>query len=108
MDKKLALDGLAALSQETRLDVFRALVQAGPEGLAAGEIAEDLGVVQNTLSSHLKKLEHAGLVSSQRHGRQIIYGADFGAVRGLILFLLQDCCLNSREVCEPIAASLEC
>ena len=108
MDKKLALDGFAALSQETRLDVFRALVKAGPQGLSAGEIAEDLSVVQNTLSSHLKKLEHAGLVSSQRQGRQIIYGADFGAVRALILFLMQDCCLNSREVCEPIAASLEC
>ena len=108
MDKKLALDGLAALSQETRLDVFRALVQAGPEGLSAGEIAERLGVVQNTLSSHLKKLEHAGLVSSQRHGRQIIYRADFAAVRALILFLMQDCCMNSREVCEPIAASLAC
>ena len=108
MDKRVALDGFAALSQETRLDVFRALVQAGPQGLSAGEIAESLGVVQNTLSSHLKKLEHAGLVSSQRRGRQIIYGADFGVVRGLILFLMQDCCLNSREVCEPIAASLEC
>ncbi len=108
MDKRLALDGFAALSQETRLDVFRSLVQAGPDGLSAGEIAESLGVVQNTLSSHLKKLEHAGLVSSQRRGRQIIYGADFGTVRGLILFLLQDCCLNSREVREPIAASLKC
>ncbi len=108
MDKKIALDGLAALSQETRLDVFRTLVQAGPDGLSAGDIAERLGVVQNTLSSHLKKLEHAGLVSSRRMGRQIIYGADFGTVRGLILFLLEDCCLNSREVCEPIAASLTC
>ena len=108
MDKRLALDGLAALSQETRLDVFRTLVQAGHDGLSAGDIAESLGVVQNTLSSHLKKLEHAGLVSSQRRGRQIIYGADFGAVRGLILFLMQDCCLSSREVCEPIAASLKC
>ncbi len=108
MDKKRALSGLAALSQETRLDVFRALVQAGPAGLSAGDIAENLGVVQNTLSSHLKKLEHAGLVSSQRHGRQIIYGADFAAARGLILFLMQDCCMNSREVCEPIAASLAC
>ena len=73
MDKKLAIDGFAALSQETRLDVFRSLVKAGPEGLSAGEIAERLGVVQNTLSSHLRKLEHAGLVSSQRRGRQIIY-----------------------------------
>ena len=108
MDKKLALDGLAALSQETRLDVFRSLVKAGPEGLSAGDIAESLGVVQNTLSSHLKKLEHAGLVSSSRSGRQIIYRADFAVVRGLILFLMQDCCLNSREVCDPIAASLAC
>ena len=108
MDKKLALDGLAALSQETRLDVFRALVQAGPDGLSAGDIAESLGVVQNTLSSHLKKLEHAGLVSSQRRGRQIIYAADFGAVRSLILFLMEDCCMNKAEVREPIAASLRC
>ncbi len=108
MDKKLALDGLAALSQETRLDVFRALVQAGPDGLSAGDIAESLSVVQNTLSSHLKKLEHAGLVSSQRRGRQIIYGADFGAVRSLILFLMEDCCMNKAEVREPIVASLRC
>lgn len=108
MEKKLALLGLAALSQETRLDVFRALVKAGPEGLSAGDIADRLGVVQNTLSSHLKKLEHAGLISNRRSGRQIIYGADFGAVRSLILFLMQDCCQNSREVCEPIAASLAC
>ncbi len=108
MDKKLALDGLAALSQETRLDVFRALVQAGPDGLSAGDIAESLSVVQNTLSSHLKKLEHAGLVSSRRRGRQIIYGADFGAVRSLILFLMEDCCMNKAEVREPIVASLRC
>ena len=102
------MDGFAALSQETRMDVFRALVQAGPQGLSAGEIAETLGVVQNTLSSHLKKLEHAGLISSQRMGRQIIYGVDFGTVRALIVFLMEDCCLNKREVREPIAASLKC
>lgn len=108
MDKKIALAGFAALSQETRLDVFRSLVKAGPDGLSAGEIAESLGIVQNTLSSHLKKLEHAGIVSSHRMGRQIIYGADFGTVRGLILFLMEDCCLNSCEVREPIAASLAC
>lgn len=106
MDVELALATLAALAQETRLWVFRLLVQAGPQGLAAGEIAEALGSRQNTMSSHLKILEQAELVTSRRRGRSIIYAASYDTVRRLVLFLMQDCCGGVREVCEPVAASL--
>ena len=108
MDTLTAVDALEALAHETRLSVFRLLVQAGPAGLAAGDIAESLGARQNTMSSHLAKLHRAGIVTSQRDGRNIIYRADFEAVSGLILYLMEDCCGRSAELCEPIAASMNC
>ena len=108
MDSRVAIGVFEALSNETRLGVFRLLVKAGPEGLPAGEIAGQLGVVQNTMSSHLQKLSRAGIVTSRRQSRQIIYRADFATVRRLILFLMEDCCGGSAELCEPIAASLSC
>lgn len=106
MDTKPALDALDALSHETRLAVFRALVVAGADGLSAGEIAGRLGVLQNTLSTHLKKLEHAALVDSERCGRQVIYRPRFDSVRDLVLFLMEDCCRGMPSVCVPVAAAL--
>lgn len=108
MDIISAVDALEALAHETRLSVFRLLVQAGPEGLSAGEIADRLDARQNTMSSHLAKLNRAGIVSSQRDGRHIIYRADFDAVSGLILYLMEDCCSGNAQLCDPIAASIKC
>lgn len=97
-----------ALANDTRLGVFRLLVQAGAEGLPAGGIAERLGVRQNTMSSHLHKLLRAGIVASRRQGRHIIYNADFDEIGRLILYLLEDCCGNSKQVRDPIVASVSC
>lgn len=108
MDSYTAIETFEALSNETRLAAFRLLVQAGPEGLPAGEIAERLGVVQNTMSSHLYKLARAGIVVSRRQSRHIIYTVDFATVRELILFLMEDCCGGVAAVCVPIAESLAC
>ena len=105
MDTKRALDGFDALSQETRLSALRLLVRAGPAGLPAGEIAEALDCRQNTMSAHLKVLHGASLVESRREGRSIFYSANYATLRELILFLMEDCCAGSAEVCRPIAAT---
>jgi DNA-binding transcriptional ArsR family regulator len=106
MDVNTALETLAALSHETRLWVFRLLVQAGPEGLPAGEIADSLSSRQNTVSSHLRLLHAAGLIDSERHGRQVVYRANYDTVRDLVMFLVEDCCAGSSQVCNPLAESL--
>ncbi len=106
MDVELALDILSALSHETRLWAFRLLVQAGPAGLPAGEIAEGLGSRQNTMSSHLKILAAAALIESRRDGRSVVYQANYDTVRELVLFLLEDCCAGNIAVCRPVAESL--
>ena len=108
MDKLKALEALAALSQETRLDVFRLLVQTGPEGMAAGEIGERLGVRQNTMSANLAVLAHAGMVKSQREGRSIRYFADMDGLKGLLGFLMENCCGGAPELCQPVIAKLTC
>lgn len=108
MDPTTAAKTLESLAHTTRLGVFRLLVQAGPEGLSAGEIAERFDARQNTMSSHLAKLQRAGIISSQRDGRHIIYRADFDALGGLIVYLMQDCCAGSPELCGPVAASIKC
>ncbi len=92
MEKQIAISALAALAQETRLDVFRVLVQAGPEGLPAGAIGDVLGVPSATLSFHLKELKSAGLVRCERQGRSRIYSADLSAVNELVAFLTANCC----------------
>lgn len=102
MESTQALRAFAALSQDTRLEVFRLLVKAGPDGLPAGEISERLGVRQNTMSSHLSILSNSGLVKSQRFSRIIRYSVDFDAMRGLLAFLLEDCCGGRRELCQPL------
>lgn len=108
MDKKTALDALAALAHETRLDAFRLLVKAGPEGLAAGIVSEELGVRQNTMSSHLAILNRAGLVTSSRDGRVIRYRAHYGQMRELLLYLLEDCCSGNAEICSPLLEAARC
>jgi DNA-binding transcriptional ArsR family regulator len=92
MDIQQAIILFDALSQETRLKAFRLLVQAGPEGLAAGVLSEELGTPHNTLSFHLNHLANAGIVSSRKQGRSVIYSADFERVRELIGFMVKDCC----------------
>jgi DNA-binding transcriptional ArsR family regulator len=108
MDIMLAVDALEALAHETRLGVFRLLVNAGPDGLSAGDIAESMGALQNTMSSHLHKLSRAGIINHRREGRHIIYSANFTALSGLIVYLMEDCCGGTAELCEPIAASMKC
>lgn len=92
MKKTDALAALAALAQETRLDIFRLLVQAGPEGVAAGRIAERLDLAGATLSFHLNQLRHAGLVSCRRESRSLIYAAEYPAMNALMAFLTENCC----------------
>lgn len=92
MEKQDVLTALAALAQETRLDVFRRLVRAGTEGMAAGALAADLEVSNATLSFHLKELRNARLVTSERDGRSIIYAPDFGAISAVVQYLGENCC----------------
>lgn len=108
MDITTAVDALDALAHETRLGVFRLLVKAGPGGLSAGDIADRMHALQNTMSSHLHKLGRAGIIASRREGRHIIYSANFTALSGLIVYLMEDCCGGTAELCEPIAASMKC
>jgi ArsR family transcriptional regulator len=92
MDKQLVISSLAALAQETRLDVFRILVQAGPEGLPAGAIGNILEIPSATLSFHLKELKSAALIRCERQGTSRIYSPDFSAVNDLVAFLTANCC----------------
>ncbi|MDI7776386.1 metalloregulator ArsR/SmtB family transcription factor [Asticcacaulis sp. EMRT-3] len=108
MDKNKALTAFDALSQTTRLDALRLLVQAGPGGLPAGEIGERLAVRQNTMSVNLKILAQAGLVTSSRDGRVIRYTADYSALQGLVLYLMQDCCGGRADLCRPILDQMVC
>ena len=108
MNKFDALSALAALGQETRLDVFRLLIQAGPEGLPAGDIAHRLETVQNTMSAHLKVLAGAGLIQATRDGRVIRYAADLASFRDLLSYLMEDCCNGSPELCRPVIEAVTC
>jgi len=92
MDIKDAISLFDALSQETRLKAFRLLVQAGQQGLPAGELSEELGTPHNTLSFHLNHLSNAGVISSRREGRSIIYSANYDVMHSLISFMVKDCC----------------
>ena len=102
MESKDAVKALAALAQETRLSIFRLLVQAGPEGVAAGVVGEMLGVPPATLSFHLKELAHAGLVSSRQEGRFIYYSTDYGRMAALMTFLTQNCCQGTPQECLSV------
>lgn len=106
MDNTTAILGFAALAQSTRLDVFRLLVGHEPEGMAAGEIARRLAVPHNTMSSHLAVLARARLVRSERRSRSIVYRPDFDRLRGVVTFLLRDCCGGRPELCAPLIDTL--
>lgn len=99
MNKASVLKALAALSQETRLDAFRQLVQAGPAGMAAGDLAGRLGISPPALSFHLKGLVHAGLAASRQDGRFVIYTADYDAMQSLLGYLTDNCCGGAS--CAP-------
>jgi ArsR family transcriptional regulator len=98
-----AVEALSALAHEGRLSIFRLLVRAGKGGLAAGEISRKLDVLPNTLSANLTVLANAGLVSSRRDGRSVIYSADYERMTGLLSFLMEDCCNGDAAICAPLA-----
>lgn len=106
MDEISTITALAALAQPTRLEAFRLLVRQEPAGLAVGELARQLEIPQNTLSSHLAVLARAGLVKSERQSRSIIYRADLDGFRDMTLFLIKDCCGGNAELCAPLISAL--
>ncbi|MEM9421348.1 MAG: metalloregulator ArsR/SmtB family transcription factor [Pseudomonadota bacterium] len=106
MDTHAAADRFGALAQPTRLTVLRLLVKAGPQGLNAGALAASAEVPASTLSFHLKELQTAGLASSTRQGRQIIYRAHYDGLRDLIQFLLEDCCQSDPAICAPLVETV--
>jgi ArsR family transcriptional regulator len=99
MEKLDAIAALAALAQDSRLDVFRLLVQAGPGGLPAGRIGESLGLPSATLSFHLNQLRHAGLVTFRREGRSLIYAAAYSTMNDLLAYLTENCCQGDTDAC---------
>jgi|SRR5579862_4533423 ArsR family transcriptional regulator len=103
MKKSVAIGALAALAQETRLDIFRLLVQERPKGMPAGEIGARLGQPSPTMSFHLNQLRFAGLVTSRRESRSIIYSANFKTMTGLVAYLSENCCGGRTELCVPEA-----
>jgi ArsR family transcriptional regulator, arsenate/arsenite/antimonite-responsive transcriptional repressor len=108
MQERQALSAFAALSQETRIRIVRLLVTAGPDGMAAGAIAEAAGVSASNVSFHLKELTQAGLAAAKREARSIHYTADYAGLSGLIAFLMQDCCAGHPEICLPATAESCC
>jgi DNA-binding transcriptional ArsR family regulator len=108
MNESDALQALAALAHGTRLSIFRLLIQQAPQGLPAGDIAMRLGVLQNTLSAHLRILHQAHLVVNTREGRVIRYRADHAAMQALLVYLLEDCCQGDASICAPLMETLRC
>ncbi len=104
MKAQSALVALSALSHQSRLSLFRLLLEAGPDGLPAGEIAQRLGIAPYALSFHLPQLRDAGLVTNKRNGRQIVYAADYAGMQSLIGFLTENCCQHSAKKCSPKCA----
>jgi len=103
MEKEQAIAALTALAQENRLDAFRLLVQAGPEGMAAGEVAAALHVPANTLSFHFDRLRNAGLVKTERRSRSLIYTARYETMNALLGYLTENCCQGKPEECAGVA-----
>jgi len=103
METSHAVAALAALAQDSRLDIYRLLVQAGPQGMAAGQVAEQLGLAPNTLTFHFDRLRFAGLVTVRRDGRSMIYAARYEAMNDLVSFLTENCCQGAQEQCAPVA-----
>lgn len=107
MEIKNVIAALAALAQESRLAVFRLLVQAGPQGMVASKIGEHLGLAPSSLSFHLKELTHAGLISPKQDGRFVIYSANFGTMNELLAFLTENCCNGTPCVATPCAPACD-
>ena len=103
MESDIVVKRLSALAQDSRLAVFRLLIRAGRDGVPAGQIARSLAITPNTLSAQLNILSNAGLVTSRREGRSIIYVADFDGMSALLVYLMEDCCQGRPEVCAPLA-----
>ena len=103
MEKNTVVAALAALAQDNRLDVFRMLVQAGPQGMSAGAVATALGLAPNTLTFHFDRLRTAGLVTVRRAGRSMIYAARFETMNALLFYLTENCCQGAPQSCAPAA-----
>ena len=108
MDFNQSLIALSALGQEMRLDVFRLLIRAGLHGMQAGEISDALNVRQNTMSANLSVLMRAGLIRNAREGRAIRYYADLDGTRGLLAFLMEDCCGGNADLCKSVLDEIVC
>jgi len=108
VEERQALVAFGALSQETRLRLLKLLVVAGPDGIAAGSLAEQVEVSPSNVSFHLKELERAGLVAQRRDARSIVYSAQYDTLSGLIRFLMEDCCSGRPEICMPALAAPCC
>jgi DNA-binding transcriptional ArsR family regulator len=106
MESTDAILALSALAQDTRLQVFRLLVRREPDGMAAGDIAREVAVPHNTMSSHLGVLTRAGLITAERHSRSIVYRVHLDRVRDLVGFLLHDCCGGRPELCASVVNTL--
>jgi ArsR family transcriptional regulator, arsenate/arsenite/antimonite-responsive transcriptional repressor len=106
VDSGIAALVLSALAQPTRLEAFRLLIQAEPDGLPAGELARRLGVPHNTLSAHLATLSNRGLVKSKKQSRHVIYRAEFTRFRAVLAYLVWDCCAGSPEICARVLAGI--
>jgi DNA-binding transcriptional ArsR family regulator len=103
-----ALSALAALAHPTRLATFRLIVRHEPEGLTTGKLADVMGLTQSTFSTHLAVLSKAGLVRSEKRGRNFIQRANISQLRALMIFLAKDCCQSRADLCEPLVAELTC
>jgi DNA-binding transcriptional ArsR family regulator len=101
MTSTLAVKALAALAQESRLSIFRSLIQVGPEGLPAGQLAENLGISPSSLTFHMKELTHAGLAESRQEGRYVIYSAQINSMNALLTYLTDNCC--GGNPCSPVS-----
>ena len=108
MEEKDVVKALAALAQPNRLQVFRSLVIAGQEGSTPGELGEYLGVPNATLSFHLKELMHAGLISQERNGRNLIYRVEFSQMNGVLAYLTENCCQGAEDCLDASATSCKC
>jgi DNA-binding transcriptional ArsR family regulator len=108
MDTSGAIEAFTALAQSTRLYVFRRLLKAYPDQIAAGEIARNCKVPHNTMSTHLAVLTRSGLVAARREGRMMYYCADVHGFQSLVSFLTRDCCNGRAEICAPLLAELNC
>jgi ArsR family transcriptional regulator, arsenate/arsenite/antimonite-responsive transcriptional repressor len=102
MEMTEAVTALAALAQDNRLDIFRLLVQAGQDGMAAGQVGDKLGLAPNTLTFHFDRLRVAGLVTVRRDGRSMIYAARYETMNGLLAFLTENCCQGAPASCAPM------